>query len=263
MLARKLMTRTVAFTPASLFASSEVGAWYDPSDTSTLWKDTAGTDPVTTAGDLVARIDDKSGNGLHLTQGNSALRPTWNNASGYYFLDFDGSDDYLAYTSAAAIPLPNLAMFVAYSEDSAVANSGLVSLYSSTGNDYERTDAITFNTGDASNLCNLTGSSSSNFALSYAGTGAAPKIVASMVKSATQGDLYINGNGTATATDSSFTAFAATNSSGIVVGARQLGSITGPFLNGRIYGIIIRGATTTTTQREDTEDWLNTKTGAY
>jgi hypothetical protein len=48
------------FSPASLFAAGEVGAWYDPSDLTTLYQDTAGTTPVTTPGERVALMLDKS-----------------------------------------------------------------------------------------------------------------------------------------------------------------------------------------------------------
>jgi lysophospholipase L1-like esterase len=47
----------------ALFASGEEGAWYDPSDLSTMFQDSAGTTPVTAAGQNVLRINDKSGNG--------------------------------------------------------------------------------------------------------------------------------------------------------------------------------------------------------
>lgn len=48
------------WTPRRLFASNEVGAWYDPSDLTTLFQDTAGTTPVTTPGQTVALMLDKS-----------------------------------------------------------------------------------------------------------------------------------------------------------------------------------------------------------
>lgn len=48
------------FTPASLFAAGEVGAWYDPSDFSTMFQDSAGTTPVTATGQPVGLILDKS-----------------------------------------------------------------------------------------------------------------------------------------------------------------------------------------------------------
>jgi len=48
------------FSPAVLFANNEPGVWYDPSDLSTLFQDTAGTTPVTTPGQTVALMLDKS-----------------------------------------------------------------------------------------------------------------------------------------------------------------------------------------------------------
>lgn len=86
----------VAFTPASLFAASEKGAWYDPSDLSTLWQDTAGTSAVTADGQSVARIDDKSGNGYHLTQGTADNRPLYKTDGALHWLLFDGTNDGLA-----------------------------------------------------------------------------------------------------------------------------------------------------------------------
>jgi hypothetical protein len=49
-----------AFSPASLFAAGEVGAWYDPSDLTTIYQDTGGLTPVTTPGQTVALMLDKS-----------------------------------------------------------------------------------------------------------------------------------------------------------------------------------------------------------
>jgi len=51
---------TPAFSPSTLFASSEPGVWYDPSDLTTLYQDTAGTTPVVTPGQTVALMLDKS-----------------------------------------------------------------------------------------------------------------------------------------------------------------------------------------------------------
>ena len=49
-----------------LFSNGENGFWYDASDTSVLFTDTAGTTAVTAVGQQVKRINDKSGNGNHL-----------------------------------------------------------------------------------------------------------------------------------------------------------------------------------------------------
>lgn len=89
-------------SPGDLFAASEAGSWYDPSDLSTLWKDTAGTSPVIAAGDLVARMDDKSGNGNHVSQATGALRPIFQlDGQGNPYLLFDGVDDWLRNTAAS------------------------------------------------------------------------------------------------------------------------------------------------------------------
>jgi len=90
-----------SFDPATLFASGEQGGWYDPSDFSTMFQDTAGTVPVTAVGQAVARINDKSGRGNHLTQSVLAARPLLQqDANGNYYLDFDGVDDVLFGTAS-------------------------------------------------------------------------------------------------------------------------------------------------------------------
>ena len=90
---------------AALFGSGEEGAWYDPSDLSTVWQDAAGTTPAT-AGDPVGRIDDKSGNGNHATQSTSTARPTLQTSGGLYYLDFDGVDDFMKSSSFTALSQP-------------------------------------------------------------------------------------------------------------------------------------------------------------
>lgn len=47
------------FSPASLFANGEAGAWYDPSDLSTMFQDDVGSIPVTATGQQVGLILDK------------------------------------------------------------------------------------------------------------------------------------------------------------------------------------------------------------
>jgi len=64
-------------SPYALFAGGTEGVWYDPSDIDTLFQDSAGTTPVTTAGQPVGRMLDKSGNGNHATQATAAARPTY------------------------------------------------------------------------------------------------------------------------------------------------------------------------------------------
>ena len=56
----ELATRGGRFSPASLFTSGVAGAWYDPSDYSTLFQDSAGTTPVTAVEQPVGLMLDKS-----------------------------------------------------------------------------------------------------------------------------------------------------------------------------------------------------------
>jgi hypothetical protein len=86
------------FNPSTVFTGA-TGGWYDPSDLTTLFQDTAGTTPVTTDGQSVARINDKSGNGLHLTQATAGSRPLYKTANGLSWLLHDGVDDCLFKTT--------------------------------------------------------------------------------------------------------------------------------------------------------------------
>jgi hypothetical protein len=88
------------FSPSSLFANGEEGAWYDPSDLSTMWTDNGITQAV--VGDLIYRIDDKSGNGNHAVQATVGLRPMlkldyW----GTPYLHFNGVDDVITCSNAS------------------------------------------------------------------------------------------------------------------------------------------------------------------
>jgi hypothetical protein len=50
--------------PTNLFTAGTVGYWYDPSDLTTMFQDNLGSTPVTTAGQTVGLILDKSQNGV-------------------------------------------------------------------------------------------------------------------------------------------------------------------------------------------------------
>lgn len=64
-----------AFCLLSLFTNGEQAAWYDPSDLSTLSQDAAGTNPVTEAGQVVAQMHDKSGQGNRACQTSTGRKP--------------------------------------------------------------------------------------------------------------------------------------------------------------------------------------------
>lgn len=79
-----------AFSPSDL---AGLKAWYDASDAAT----------ITSSGGAVSQWNDKSGNGLHLSQGTAANRPTTGSATrnSLNVLSFDGSDDNLVASTAS------------------------------------------------------------------------------------------------------------------------------------------------------------------
>lgn len=84
-----------AWTPAALFTGGVQGAWYDPSDLSSMWQDSAGTTPAA-VGQPVGKILDKSGNGNHATMTTAANRPTLTqDGNGKYGLSFNGTNQTL------------------------------------------------------------------------------------------------------------------------------------------------------------------------
>lgn len=85
------------FDPSTLFTGGFLGGFYDVSDKSTLFQDSAGITPVTASGQPVGRVSDKSGNGNHLIQATAGARPLWNFTNGISSLVFDGIDDKLEF----------------------------------------------------------------------------------------------------------------------------------------------------------------------
>ncbi len=106
---RSRLRNPLPFSPLSLFSAGDQGAWFDPSDMTTLFQDDAGTIPVTAADQAVGMIRDKSGNGHHATQATEASKPMLRTSSGLWWLEFDGVDDSLVTPS---IPFTSVAMYI-------------------------------------------------------------------------------------------------------------------------------------------------------
>ena len=79
--------KRAGLNPSTLFAASEPGAWYDPSDMSTLFQDSAGTVPVTAVEQPVGLLLDKS---KGLVRG-AELHTAMQNASTWSFADFSAA----------------------------------------------------------------------------------------------------------------------------------------------------------------------------
>ena len=243
-----------AFSPASLFASGEQGAWYDPSDLTTMFQDRAGTTPVTADGQTVGYILDKSGRGNHATAPSDAARPLYKTDGTYSWLQFDGVDDSL---STAAINLSVTQKVSAFSGvfcsagdkmiyelSNTAANPGGFYLYS-----LSTVAMRSLVTGAISHSADTPYTTSANyvFAANLDISGGGPSV-----------STYVNGVASAqNATAATPTNFLNDN---FYIGSRN-NSIAR--LSGNIYSLIIRGALSTAGEIDDTETWVNGKTGAF
>ena len=84
-----------AWTPRTLFDGGMDGVWFDPSDLGTLFQDRSTTPSIPAVLDgPVGTMLDKSGRNHHAIAPNDAARPLLKqDATGRYYLLFDGGDD--------------------------------------------------------------------------------------------------------------------------------------------------------------------------
>jgi hypothetical protein len=247
------------FNPSALFAAGEQGAWYDPSDITTLFQDDAGTTPVTAAGQSVGLMLDKSGRGNHATQANLAQRPLYQiDSGGRPYLLFDGSDDGMATGNinpgaidkaqvfAGVRKLANLTASIAETSASAASNAGSLLLQGPRANN----ENYAYQSGGTLTSTAVSAPNSFPFPTTNVVTGfndiAAPN-----------NTLRVDGAQAAS--------IAVTQGTGnfltypLFIGRR--GGTTFPF-NGRIYGLLVRfGANLSAAQINQTEAFMAAKTG--
>jgi hypothetical protein len=250
------LSGVLGFNPASLFANGEEGAWYDPSDLTTVWQDTAGTTPAT-AGDPVGRIDDKSGNGNHATQSTPTARPTLQTSGGLYYLDFDGVDDGMTTAAVDFSVTENATLFAAVNKQTELANQSIVELGATTNNQGMFT--LTGRSGLAKYGAGSRGTNLAFATTTDAAFAAPSKNVVSGLVSIT-GDLAeLRLDGTSVGVDNTDQVDRAYLNAALNIMARNNASAN--WLDGHLYGLIIRGASSTTAEIEATESYLATKSG--
>jgi hypothetical protein len=246
-----------SWTPAELFAADEVGVWYDPSDFDTMWKDTAGTTPVTAVDDLVARIDDKSGNGFHATQATEANRPVLKqDGNGNYYLLFDGVNDCMVTSSIDFTATDKMSVF-----------SGIRKLVDSTGMLAELS-SIASNTG----AFGMQAPNSATNSYRFESTGTTIRATdttgfSAPITSVVTGFGDISGdisrlrvNGTQTSQNTNDQGSGNFGNYVLNIGSRNGTDFR---YNGHIYSLIVRGASSTSDEIDEAEAWVNGKTEAY
>lgn len=250
----------------ALFAASEVGVWYDPSDLTTMFQDRAGTTPVTADGQTVGKILDKSGRGNHATAPSDAARPLYKTDGTYHWLQFDGVDDSLSTAAIDFTSCDNVGIWAGSYRPNAT-NSVIVGFAPQLSSGSFQLDVGWSEAGKVGGF--ISGSSTYLYGHSGVAYPLNSPFTASLIG-------YIDQNAGSTATTGAFYVQGALAPAPSLVGATAKtghfanstlhigisGSASVP-LNGRIYSLIVRMAASTTQEITDTETWVNSKTGAW
>jgi hypothetical protein len=240
------LTGSSAFNPATLFASGEEGALFDPSNLSTLFQLSNGTTAVA-VGDPVGYIADQSGNANHAIQATAANRPLLQqDAGGKYYLDADGANDHLVAVLTGAIAQPST-VFAAFRFD-ALGDQSIL-------------DAADVAVSGARR--NLLGGIVGNVVM-FGGTG----VLGSTAMNTTANHVAIavfNGVSSTIEVDG-----AVSGPGGVGSGAPQTGdnlvifsdpALTGQRMNGRFYGGGTINRALTAAEKANLIAWLNSKAG--
>jgi hypothetical protein len=249
-----------AFNPLSLFSGGVAGAWYDPSDLSTLFTDSAGTTPVTTVGDSVGKILDKSGNGSHATQSTSGSRPTLQQtAGGLYYLDFDGTDDFLVSSAMNFTGTDKMFFCAGLRKDSDAADGVFAEL--STGAATGRIGIhVPWDAGLSRYLLRSTGTITVSCNTTLVAFNAPNTAVLSAIGNISGDSAILRLNGVQR---NSITTDQGTGNYGnhaLYIGRR--GGTSFPF-NGAMFSLVIAGKLASSVEISNAEKWVNKKTGAY
>ena len=239
-----VVTTIEGFDVLGLFANGEIGVWYDPSDLTTLFQDTAGTIPVTAAGQTVALMLDKSGNALHATQATAAKRPVYQTDGTYHWLATDGVDDFMV--AAYGVTFSELTRAVAYRANGA-------DFIADDNNDVNEGSLYAIADGDL--RFTIAGGGASNLIIASGGwTWGINSVAVASISAAKEMKLTGSGNDATPLTAAS----ALTGLSGITVGGAAGGIIP---LNGRIYGVVDINRVVTADERASVASYLAAQSG--
>lgn len=231
------------------------GVWYDPSDLSTMFQDSAGTTPVTAVGQPVGKILDKSGRGNHATQSTAGYKPLLQTENGRNYLAFDGLDDFLVTGNVDFSSTDKIAVAAGVRKLSD-AGAGVVCELSATG--------------DSNGIFNLYAPVSASPSYSFRSKGTAGPVASSSgfpppITSVISGMGSVSGDSVLLRVDGAQKAISnadqGTGNFGnypLYIGRR--GGTSLPF-NGRLYGLAICGGMDDIYKLKKIEQYLAKKTG--
>lgn len=253
------------FDPATLFAASQKGVWYDPSDLSTLFQNSNGTTAVA-VGDPVGYIADKSGNGRHAIQATAGNRPTLQSSGGLFWLQFDGSNDTLAATSVDLSASSALGWATSFTPSS--TSTSVVAEFGANVNATNKTFALFFNFTSAGQLraaCNTGGTGDSVTTVSTSLGNGVTSLVSfqnmDITQAAAVSKLPLRVNGAAASVtvpgdgDGAGTVF---SSQTLNIGARSGGTFPAAM---KLYGMLLRGTAFSAGELGQIESYMGAKAG--
>jgi hypothetical protein len=222
-----MLAVTASWIPST--PTTALAAWYDPSDLSTLFKDTAGTTPVTADGDSVARMNDKSGNGNHVIQATGASQPIYHTSGGKSWLTFDGTNDVLQ-TSAAISVTDGSGQHTAFAavQPTTLTGSPII-LSAQDGTNPSTSQFLRINGSNAETIAfNTSGTAFTDVGVAVTATS---NMVLSEKTTTTTTEVFVGGTGNGS---TAVTGTAQSGSSRLAVGG--LDAVAQQPWNGRFYG---------------------------
>lgn len=243
-----------AFSPASLFSNGERGAWYDPSDLSSMFQNSDATGAAA-VDQPVGYIADKSGNGNHAIQATSTKRPILKETGGLYYLEFDGVDDGLVSSSIDFTNNDEMSVFAGVTLDTS-GTKAVAELSENSGSN----DGAFRLTSISSNIWRY--ASKGDSALRNANSSGYSVPITNVLTglSTISGDsaiIRIDGS-----QEGSVTQDQGSGNYGnypVNIGSRNNGA--SQVLDGRIYGLIVRGVLSGASKIAATESYMASKTG--
>lgn len=261
-LTRRVTEPGFGWSPRALFANGEQGAWYDPSDLSTLYQDSAGTTPVTALGQPVGLMLDKSGRGNHASQPTATARPTLQaDASGRKYLQFDGVDDFLVTAAIDFTGTDKMSVVAGCKADSATEGC-----YVGLGTDHTSA-GFYLGLSTASFQVSATPLTAREYRYFSPPPSSASHVTSAVInRSGADANLRIPVRRVDAVDDSGTPTTVGTGTSGVFganplhIGRRWGAASPIPF-NGRIYSLLVRGALSTAAQIAAAERYAAVKTG--
>ena len=246
------------FSPASLFSNGEKGVWYDPSNLSSMYQ----SDGVTPAAvnDEVGVIEDQSGNGIHMVQTVGAKCPILRlSGEGHYYLDFDGVDDGMRTTSNLPFgtnSVEEVSVFSASQRNTSGINQNVLELSNNIAN--QNGAFRLFHTSSNRRRSVHKGTTAVTLQ-TVAITDTPEKVVFSSLASISAPSHTFRANGALVGSVTSSLGTGTYNDHPLNMGARAAGD--GFRLDGRIYGVIVRGAASGDGEIASVEKYLAGKSG--